>query len=305
MLPLKSDNIYPKNDENLKAIAAFYFDQYDNLDSSGFLDVINNYSSLSLNQIEFISKKISEGYERVFESNLKGTKKIENLFKYAIEAIRLQPNEVKGSLNRIRITNEFRDYLATSECKFDLLDEVKREELAMSYDGRFIIERFHKENNIKIELAQEYFFELQRFLYLCSLSTKKLAPSKELDKIWHTFLLFTKDYKHYCLNHLGKFIDHVPSVTKEDESSNELILSNTIEFYISVFYEDVNYDIWYPEEQYQSECTDIDSDLQSQIDNHNSRSYDESAEFRTKSCVFNGTCYTIGQGCVGENPNDL
>ena len=114
MLPLNSNNIYPKSDENLKAIVAYYFDQYDNLDASGFLDVINNYSSLSLNQIEFIAKKISEGYESIFEKNLKGTKKIENLFKYAIEAIRLQPNEDKGSKNRIRITNEFRTFLAIS-----------------------------------------------------------------------------------------------------------------------------------------------------------------------------------------------
>lgn len=115
MLPLKSNNIYPKSDENLKAIVAFYFDQHDNLDASDFLDVIKSYSSLSLNQIEFIAKKISEGYEVIFEKNLNGIKKIENLFKYAIEAIKLQPNEVKGSKNRIRITNEFRDFLSFSD----------------------------------------------------------------------------------------------------------------------------------------------------------------------------------------------
>ena len=124
MLPLKSDNIYPKTEENLKAIAAFYFDQYDNLDSSGFLDVLNNYSSLSLNQIEFIAKKISEGFKSVFEPNLKFSKRIENLFRYAIEASTLEPNEFKGSKNRIRITNEFRNFLIITEGKPLIKDNI-------------------------------------------------------------------------------------------------------------------------------------------------------------------------------------
>ena len=35
-------------------------------------------------------------------------------------------------------------------------------------------------------------------------------PSKEVDELWHMFILFTKDYREFCQNYIGQFLDHVP-----------------------------------------------------------------------------------------------
>ena len=34
---------------------------------------------------------------------------------------------------------------------------------------------------------------------------------KEMDDMWHTFLLFTLDYSAFCTNYFGVFIHHVPT----------------------------------------------------------------------------------------------
>jgi hypothetical protein len=36
--------------------------------------------------------------------------------------------------------------------------------------------------------------------------------------MWHTFLLFTKDYSEFCMRHFGFFIHHTPQ-TREDRDS--------------------------------------------------------------------------------------
>ncbi len=45
-------------------------------------------------------------------------------------------------------------------------------------------------------------------------------PSREVDELWHTFILFTKDYREFCQNYLGQFLDHVPLENKNIEYPN-------------------------------------------------------------------------------------
>jgi hypothetical protein len=39
------------------------------------------------------------------------------------------------------------------------------------------------------------------------------VTSESIDSMWHTFLLFTKDYRTFCIDYLGKFIEHEPFET--------------------------------------------------------------------------------------------
>lgn len=70
-------------------------------------------TSLSLNQIEFIFKKLSEAYIPVFKKHLKGQITISNLIQYAIDA--LSETKMNGSQNRILITNEFKEFARRTE----------------------------------------------------------------------------------------------------------------------------------------------------------------------------------------------
>lgn len=48
-------------------------------------------------------------------------------------------------------------------------------------------------------------------------------PSSEVDELWHMFILFTKDYREFCEEYLGQFLDHVPL---SEENTNNTNLKN-------------------------------------------------------------------------------
>ncbi len=173
--------------------------------------------------------------------------------------------------------------------------------LALSYENDEIIKKFSSEQSIEMDLAREYFIEVKKFLYLCCNTTEILAPSFEIDKIWHTFILFTKEYRLYCINFLGKFIDHVPQVPETNLASSENYLSNTIHNYFEVFGA-LDNRIWQLPTTY--EVKNFDDSCSSYI----SCSSWSSSEPQEHSCVYTGNCFNCtgsGQSCVGQNPNDL
>lgn len=86
-----------------------------------------------------------------------------------------------------------------------------------SYKNSAVVERYAKTERLDIERATEHFYALKDFLKLSTATEKPCFPSKDLDEIWHTFILFTKDYKNFCLNILGKFVHHIPFVNDEDK----------------------------------------------------------------------------------------
>jgi hypothetical protein len=49
------------------------------------------------------------------------------------------------------------------------------------------------------------------FLGACAVSTVPLSPSATVDIGWHTFILYTKDYREFCERVAGRFIEHVPT----------------------------------------------------------------------------------------------
>jgi len=93
------------------------------------------------------------------------------------------------------------------------LDEV----LAYSHPG--VIRRYAKEHGATPQEAAELFRETLKWLYLCGRAADApdapaLAVHPEIEKIdwmWHTFLLFTRDYAEFCERYLGTFIHHQPN----------------------------------------------------------------------------------------------
>ena len=52
--------------------------------------------------------------------------------------------------------------------------------------------------------------ELEKFLYVASISEVPLIPSPAIDSIWHDFILHTQDYGRFCAINFGRFIHHLP-----------------------------------------------------------------------------------------------
>ncbi|HEY9405378.1 MAG TPA: hypothetical protein VIQ24_22195 [Pyrinomonadaceae bacterium] len=47
-------------------------------------------------------------------------------------------------------------------------------------------------------------------MIVCAVKPGYKVTSDSIDRMWHTFLLFTKDYKTFCEVYLGMFINHEP-----------------------------------------------------------------------------------------------
>ena len=123
MIPKKKLNIYPKTNTNVQAIIEYYFTELD-LNTEGVMEyLMNEKSSLELNQIQFICRKINEGYLNIFRPNLKGQIELKNLLSYAVDALTKDKNEWNGSQNRIKITQAFLDFVKQTEINIDYLEK--------------------------------------------------------------------------------------------------------------------------------------------------------------------------------------
>lgn len=96
----------------------------------------------------------------------------------------------------------------------------------LSYKNPSVLARYRRDFPKNAMPADEAFSELIKFLWLIYRheQDKQQSPHddalhficmmheemRELDDMWHTFLLFTQDYQQFCLNHFGYFIHHHP-----------------------------------------------------------------------------------------------
>ena len=123
MIPKKKLNIYEKNEINVKALIKYYFDELE-LDTQGVMEYIMiEKSSIELNQIEFLCRKINEGFINVFRPNLNGEIALKNLLAYSVSALTEDKSEWKGSKSRIRITQEFLNFVKQTEIDIDYLEK--------------------------------------------------------------------------------------------------------------------------------------------------------------------------------------
>ena len=122
MIPKKKLNIYPKNETNVKALIDHYFAELELNTQSAMEYLIVEKSSLELNQIEFLCRKINEGFTDVFRPNLNGEIELKNLLSYTVDALTKSKTEWNGSRNRIRITQEFLDFVKKTEIDIDYLE---------------------------------------------------------------------------------------------------------------------------------------------------------------------------------------
>ncbi|WP_231385513.1 hypothetical protein, partial [Flavobacterium sp. CG_9.10] len=63
-----------------------------------------------------------ECYHSIFRQNLKGQIELKNLLSYSVDALTKKRTEWNGSQNRIRITQEFLDYVKKTEIDIDYLE---------------------------------------------------------------------------------------------------------------------------------------------------------------------------------------
>jgi len=126
-----------------------------------------------------------------------------------------------------------------------------------------ILEKFQEKTNCSWDDVKVLEKELKRFFVIASVydNVRSSMFSANVDELWHTFILFTKKYEHYCKEVIGKFIHHTPYTKKEKEArtpeQKKEAYKNFEEQYESIFYEKPDKNIWSPRRPHdgQHECS--------------------------------------------------
>jgi len=138
------------------------------------------------------------------------------------------------------------------------------EVLAYRHPGVF--RRYAREQHASQEEAEEIFQETLKWLYLCGCGLREdvscaMTPEiAKLDVMWHTFLMFTRDYADFCERYFGVFLHHVPNEDEEEarEEGAEAVREQ-LERHFGLVYDVLGEDTlkrWYEEERYAAASAD-------------------------------------------------
>ena len=122
-------------------------------------------------------------------------------------------------------------------------------ERVLSYDLDEIVAHYAGSYGLTLETARTHERELKRYLALRALDRDgAYGMAGVADKLWHAFILFTKDYARFCSEAVGFFIHHVPRTKSSDGSPYE-DYARTLTAYERVFGEPAPREIWprYPD----------------------------------------------------------
>jgi len=96
-----------------------------------------------------------------------------------------------------------------------VVEARRRVEIAEQFNLKQILARYCKEEGLSIEIAQDHRREMLRFLALCATAIqhgKFYGMTGAVDELWHTFVIFTREYAAFCDAVAGRFLHHVPEV---------------------------------------------------------------------------------------------
>lgn len=99
-------------------------------------------------------------------------------------------------------------------------------EKLLEYKNLDVIDAFCASLDIAEEEAMIIFDDLLKYFWLCETSSESCvkaidAPVAIIDEMWHTFILFTKDYTRFCKCYFGHFIHHMPTTEKAKNLSKQ------------------------------------------------------------------------------------
>lgn len=106
-------------------------------------------------------------------------------------------------------------------------DESMAYELFIDMLRYLWITRKHTQDRLKY--PQEEAFQFQFVMH---------EEMRDIDNMWHNFILYTRDYTDFCVKYFGEYLHHVPDVSEtmlqtDDEFSIEL------ERYLSYVYDNL------------------------------------------------------------------
>jgi hypothetical protein len=136
------------------------------------------------------------------------------------------------------------------------LDEV------LAYRHPAVVRRYAKEHGATLGEAEAVFQETLKWLYLCyrgiiagpeSVGCPMTPEIAQLDEMWHTFMLFTRDYADFCERYFGFFLHHVPNEDEEETPEDPQTVRAQLERHFGLVYDVLGEETlqsWYEECRY-------------------------------------------------------
>ena len=107
-------------------------------------------------------------------------------------------------------------------------------ETVLTYQNEDVVDRFVETYKVSPDEAEEIFIEMKRWLWLCAKRKSEVQTDNSgmlqvplfnealaVDLMWHTFLLYTEEYAHFCDHYFGFFIHHKPRSVQDKRQWRE------------------------------------------------------------------------------------
>lgn len=115
---------------------------------------------------------------------------------------------------------------------------------ASGFDLGSVIKRYARDHNVRDELAYRYGVELKRFLAMCAIApAAHYGMSGPVDDLWHTFIIFTREYERFCQEVAGRYIHHQPLSMEKPHVGPDTYIQ-FLRDYEEVFHEVPPIDVW-------------------------------------------------------------
>lgn len=126
----------------------------------------------------------------------------------------------------------------------------------LKYNNKNILTRYQKDYPEAKMSAAEALQELMKYIWICLKHSTDSAQNPheaslqftcvmhdemiEIDYMWHTFLLFTRDYDSFCRTYLGEFFHHQPLIKEDDSGKANYAVE--LERYLSYIFDNLGED---------------------------------------------------------------
>jgi hypothetical protein len=90
------------------------------------------------------------------------------------------------------------------------------------YENPELVMRLQIKLSLDQKAAQLLFEDVKKFLAICALRKGNFSPTKAIDKGWHEFLMYTRDYDDFCHGLLGVKIHHQPDSYYKKKKSDKI-----------------------------------------------------------------------------------
>lgn len=147
------------------------------------------------------------------------------------------PSTEEIGMKKKELWIRLRQYRFENLVSISLVDRVRGAFGSTDAFTRAFAAKIAKKHSWTDEFAFLAIREYKKFVYLGAISHYEVTPSKIIDQVWHEHQLFTKGYREFCQDVLGKHFDHNPELLPFDDQ-NELFNAQhkkTLAFYVVEF----------------------------------------------------------------------